>query len=312
MYGIRRPKNQNANSGEDSVSISLTSGKLAQLKVRRVHRSSQGGALDRELAALSGVLVGLILLGVVFSRHCYAAQLPVDEVLNKVSETYRNLESYQFVAEKKTELAAAGESRSPGGTAVSNFYQSMEGQVELAAVKPGKIRLMAKDGKLEVLLVSDGQTTWTYMPRQKEYSEVPGAPPEASGASRTGEDARRDILSQYWNLLVGRFRGVSQYIPIATLEKDNRVKVGRDKIDCYVVRIQTPQLTHEIWVDKSRFIVLRFKQTPLRPQEGIAFQATITVNMTEADVNTPLEDTLFKFTPPEKAIKVLSLSRPDK
>jgi outer membrane lipoprotein-sorting protein len=294
------------------VSISLRNGKLARLKVRRAHRSSQGEAQERELATLSGVLVGIILLSVVFSQRPSAAQLSVDEILNKVTETYRNLQSYQFVAEKRTELAAAGESRSPGGTAVSNFYQSTEGQIELAAVKPGKVRLRVKDGKLDVLLVSDGQTTWTYMPRQKQYSEVLGPPPEAIGAYGTGEDAGRDVLSQYWNLLVGRFRGVSQYISIATLEKDNRVKVGREKIDCYVVKIQTPQLTHEIWVDKSRFIVLRFKQTPLRPQEGIVFQTTITVNMTEADVNTTLEDTLFKFTPPEKATKVLSLSRPDK
>jgi outer membrane lipoprotein-sorting protein len=249
----------------------------------------------------------------VFSHRSHAAQLSVDEILNKVSDTYRSLQSYQFLAEKKTELGAAGESRSPGGTAVSNFHQSFEAQIELAAVEPGKVRLMVKDEKLEVLLVSDGQTTWTYLPRQKQYSEVLGAPPpEATDASRAHENAGRDILSQYRNLLVGRFRGVSQYISMARLERENRVKVGADKIDCYVVKIETPQLTHEIWVDKSRFIVLRFNQTPLRPQEGIALQTTLTVSMTRADVNTKVEDSLFKFTPPEKATKVLSLSRPDK
>jgi outer membrane lipoprotein-sorting protein len=34
--------------------------------------------------------------------------------------------------------------------------------------------------------------------------------------------------------------------------------------------------------------------------------------MTLADVNTKVEDGLFKFTPPEKATKVLSLNLPGK
>jgi len=249
---------------------------------------------------------GLILLSTLLSQCSYARQLSVDEILNKVSETYRNLKSYEFLAEKRTELVAAGESRSPNGIAVSNFHQSMEGEIELAAVEPGKARLRVKDGKLEILVVSDGQTTWAYMPTLKQYTEMPGSPSEVPGSSPSNQTA--GILGQYRNLLVGRFRSVSQYSSIAALEKDNRVKIGGDKIDCYVVKLDAPQLTHEIWVDKNRFVVLRFKQTPLRPQEGIALQTILTVNLTEANVNTKLEDSLFKFTPPDKATKVPTLN----
>jgi len=276
----------------------------------KVPRSSAAEPVDRGLPKQASLLPCLVFLWVLFSQCSYAGQLSLDEILKKVSETYQNLESYHFVAEQKTELAAAGSIESAGGTAYSNFHKSMDSEIGLAAVKPGKVRLMVKDERREVLLVSDGETTWTYMPRQKQYTEELGLPPDAAHGPQAAGNAGTPILSEYQNFLVNRFRGLAQYGPTATLEKDGRIKVGNDKIECYVVKIQTPQVRHKIWVDKQRFLVLRFEETPERPREGISYQSAISVNMKEASVNTKLQDSLFKFTPPEKATKVQSLSRP--
>jgi outer membrane lipoprotein-sorting protein len=283
-------------------------GILAKLKASVAHRRSQGGLPDRKVAAQGRLILGLILLATAFSQPSHAYQLSANQILNKVSETYQSLRSYHFVAEENAELATGGEIRSPSGTATSNFHKSTQTRVELAAAIPGKVRLMVKDDNLDILMVSDGQTTWTYLPKRKQYSEVLGTPAEPTGGFRPDDKREGRILGQYWNLLVGRFRGVSQFISIAKLENDNRIKVGGDKVDCYVVRVQAPDLTHEMWVDKNRFIILRYKQTPLRPLEGMAFQTTITVNMTEAEVNTHLEDSLFKFTAPQNATTVPSLN----
>lgn len=244
-------------------------------------------------------LCALVLLWTGFLEPSYAAELSAAEILGKVSDTYRSLRSCRFVAVKSSELAAVGESRSPGGTTVSNFHKTTETRVELAAITPAKIRLSVKDERLDAVLVSDGRTTWTYVPKKKQYTEAPGPFSEPTDALR---------LAQYWDLLVGRFRGASQLASSARREKDERVKVGRDKVECYVIKVQAPEVAYELWVDMSRFLVLRFRQIPLRPLEGIAFQTAVTVSMVEADLNTDLEDSLFSFTPPEDATKVLSLN----
>jgi len=276
---------------------------LAALKERVPHGRAQGGVLVGEVAVQAGTLLGVILLSAALPRPSYASQLSAEEILNQVSATYQNLRTCRFVAEENVEVAEAGEARSPSGTAWSNFQKSTQTQIDVAAVMPAKLRLVVKDEKLDIVLVSDGQTTWTYLPKQKQYSEVLGALSEATDTFR---------LIQYWNLLVGRFRGAAKFASTAKLEKDSRIKVGRDKVDCYVVMVQASDVMREMWVDKNRFVIVRFKQTPLRPQEGIALQTTTTVNLTEADVNTDLDDNLFKFTPPENAIKVPSLNRTGK
>jgi len=266
------------------------------------------------------VLGRLIFLSVLFSQCSYGGQLSVDEILKKVSDTYQNLQSYRFVAEQHTQFVAVGsieggiaaENAMPGSTISPDFHKEMVSQIELAEIRPRKLRLMVKDSQGEFLLVSDGQTTWTYLPKLKQYTEELRTPSEATDESRAAEKGEKPNLSEYRSLLVNRFRGLSKYGSITTLGRENQIKVGGVKIDCYVVKIQTPQLMHEFWVDKERFIVLRSKRTPLRPQEGIAMQTTITVNTTEATVNTQLADSLFKFTPPEKATKVQSLNYPSK
>ena len=271
--------------------------------VRLLH----AGFPDKGITRNVPVLLGLLLLWAVLPQPFYASQLSAQDILNKVSEAYTTLRSCQLLGEESSELTLAGEDRSSGETAFSNLHEAKETHVELSAAEPGKVRLVVKDDKLDVLLVSDGRMTWVYLPKQKKCSESPGVPSESGDASRPALKAEAQFLAQYWSLLVGRFRGASQLAPAAKLEKDSRIKVGRDKVDCYVVKVQTQDVTHEMWVDKDRFVVLRFKQTPLRPLEGMAYQTAITVNMTEANVNTALDDSLFGFTPPQDVMKVPSL-----
>ena len=261
------------------------------------------------------VAYAIFVLGLSARISC-SAQLSVGEILAKVSETYRNLSSCRLVAESQKALASNGQQQSEGGgTMVMNFHQTVTSLIDLA-VSPGKIRLVVKDqtdqpgggvADKELLVVSDGQTTWGYTPRQKQYTEETRTSSEAQGASQPTRSPEMNALRQYWSLLVGRFREVQQFSPTATLGKEKRVKIGKEKVDCYVVKFQMEGITNELWVDKGRFLVLHLAQTPPRPQEGIAFQTAVTVNLTDVELNPQLPDELFKFTPPEQAMKVNSL-----
>ena len=292
------------------MSMKFERGSFAEAQMMIVGAGHTTTSPGKKLWRPTRVLGRLIFLSVLFSQCSYGGQLSVDEILKKVSATYENLQSYRFVVEQRAQFVAVGsidsgtaaENTVPGGIVSPDFHKETVSQIELAEVRPGKIRFVVKDGKNDVLLVSDGQTTWTYLPKLKQYTEE----------LRPAGNAEMSNLSEIRNLLVNRFRGLSKYGSIATLGRENQIKVGGVKIDCYVVKIPTPQLTHELWVDKERFIVLRSKRTPLRSQEGIAMETTITVNTTEASVNSQLADSLFKFTPPEKATKVQSLNQPGK
>jgi outer membrane lipoprotein-sorting protein len=226
----------------------------------------------------------------------YAQQPALEDVLKRVSETYQKLQTYQFVAQKTTELAAVGTAESPtGGRAWSNFHKSETSEIGLAATSPGKFRLDVTDEKGGLVLVNDGQTRWTYVPKRKQYTEEPATTTEP------------DVLRSYRVLLVDRFRGISQYASNAVLEKDSQLKIGGDKVACYVLKIQTQHGSYELWVDKDRYIVWRSKHVGPAASEGISLQETTTINLSQANINNDLQANVFQFTPPDKAEKVASL-----
>ena len=228
---------------------------------------------------------------------CHADQPSIAEILKKVSDTYQNLQSYEFVAERITETAAVGSIEpAQGGRVQSNFHKSSTSEIVLAIVNPKEFRPDVKEEGGGLLLVSDGQTKWTYLPKRKQYTEE-----SAAGSTESDE------LRSYRALLVDRFRGLSQYSSSAVLEKDNQLKIGGAKIACYVIKIQTQHGVFELWVDKDRYIVWKSKHVGPAASEGISFQETVTVNLSQARVNTDIEESLFQFTPPEKAAKVTSM-----
>lgn len=247
----------------------------------------------------SGTIGSFILAFSLTVRSSSTEQLSVNQVLEKVSELYRGLESYHLVAGMSVELVAVGDIHSPEGSrTTSNFHQSTNSEVDLAVLNPGKVRLQMKEDSREVLLVSDGTTIWTYLPNKKQYTEAP----------RADAKAQPSILRQYQDLLVDHYRGLSRLGPKFVMEKNNQIKVGKEKVDCYVLKMETPDGAHEIWVDKSRFIVWRSRDSSPTAQGGITIQKTTTVNLKSANVNANVENNLFVFSPPEKAAKVQSLN----
>jgi len=93
-----------------------------------------------------------------------------------VSETYQNLQSYEIVAQKIAEAADVGAIHPQGGGRIeSNFHRSTNTEIVLAVVDPGKFRLDLKEKGGGLLLVSDGQTKWTFAPKRKQYTEEAGS-----------------------------------------------------------------------------------------------------------------------------------------
>jgi outer membrane lipoprotein-sorting protein len=248
------------------------------------------------------------LVCVLFPQLGSAAQLSVDQILRKVGATYQDAQNYRIVAEKNVTVASIGEDRSLNGARTySNYHKFTVTEIVLETSAPAKARMAVKEDRQELLFVDDGQTTWIYSPSRKEYMEQRMAAVRPSDQAGSNQGSESNPVSQYEILLVDRFRNLSMYAATAVIEKEGTIKVGTDKVRCYVLKIESKSGVHELWVDDSRFLILRSIDTTPTPQDGISMQTTVTFDVKEANLNAKLEDTLFTFVPPENTKRVEAL-----
>jgi len=200
------------------------------------------------------------------------------QILARVSDAYRGLKTYQIEAtDTYTSQSAAAQT-----------------MLLLAVDEGGKLRLERDDGQNKIVVVSNGDTTWTYLPPVHQYSVLRAA---ASIVQGEGEDNPDDPVSRTENLLVTRYRALERFADKAKLDGDQSVKVKGQKIPCYVVEAQIDKVHIKLWVDQERFLVLRQDQTD---PSGVFAKLEIKQFSTAG----PFESDLFEFTPPANARKV--------
>jgi len=242
----------------------------------------------------------LRVVGCIAATACLSAAqtLSPDAICRKVAETYKNLRTFQIAAQRTTEYATRGASAS-GET----FYS-------LAEVRPDKVRLTLKENDRELIIVSDGETTWRYLPKSRQYTKEEVATVADDEEEQPQSKDESDLLTQARNTLINRYLGLARYAPAAVLAKEDRIKVGAEKIDCYVLQIRVPSGLQELWVDKQRFLVLRHVETAKGVRNGVEVVAKVSTNFKSADIETVPENSLFAFSPPEKAAEVQTLNLP--
>jgi peroxiredoxin/outer membrane lipoprotein-sorting protein len=242
-----------------------------------------------------------IRMGATLAVLCGLVQadgLSAATICGKAAEVYKNLNLYQFTAQLTMDYNLRGASLSG------------ETHYALAMVKPGKVRLTKKDRDRELIVVSDGETTWKYVPGTKQYTKESVATLEDDEQSEQPSRGEIDPLTDAQNKLVNRYAGLIRYAPLAVLAKDDHLKVEGDKVDCYVLQIRLPQGVQELWVDKNRFLVLRHVETAKGERNGVPVAVKATLNFKQADIATVPENDLFAFTPPEKSVEVQTLNLP--
>jgi peroxiredoxin/outer membrane lipoprotein-sorting protein len=191
----------------------------------------------------------------------------------------------------------------------------------LAMMKPDKIRLTLKgvqsipweqrmnfhldNSPYELMIVSDGDTTWRYSAKTRKYTREQSA---FAGHDPDDEPAppldRLDLLTAAQNTLLSQYIKLPKDAAAARIAKIDQIKIAGAKIDCYVLQFRLPHSSNELWIDKQRFLVLRQVQKTNTVVNG---QIKMTLNFKQADISNTPENDLFTFTPPEKAIQVQTL-----
>jgi peroxiredoxin/outer membrane lipoprotein-sorting protein len=274
--------------------------------------------------ATRSILVTLLALTALAQQA--SAQVSAVQVLARVSRTYRGLRTYKLDAiEREVESV-----RGLGNLALGQANTS------LAADAGGKVRAYREDDRGTLLMVSNGENTWVYDSALRKYTQeraavdweehledsafddqewqLVGKPVDTVRFGRQGRHlsintarSSADLFRQIRYRLIGQYIGIDHYDPDARLRRSERIKVGDQRIDCFVIALDSG--THKLWVDKRRFIVVRHDQT-LRMARSGKNAVIFRVELADFTISEPLKADLFEFKPPAGAAKVSQLDLP--
>ena len=248
------------------------------------------------MRSVMAVLLGLAFL---IPIPCLAQSLTPEQILAKVSQTYRGLQSFRFVEEHKGGNADPSGSP-PYGPSGPFGDRPASYETDLALSAPGKIRLVVKSEGGEIWLVSDGRKTWEYIPNLNEYTETAAAP----------------LVEELWahpiRLIsddLARYRSLSPEAGHAKLRGEKTLSLGGQKVPCYVVAVSARAGSQTLWIDEQHFIVSRDEWTSpaatgpdiANPDRSYIVDAGVwTSRLTKADLG-PISDDVFQFVPPSGA-----------
>jgi outer membrane lipoprotein-sorting protein len=206
-----------------------------------------------------------------------AAQDPL-QLLKKVAATYAALHetSYEFEFVEQTEY--------PGP-----FHNVIERRVRLAG-SAGRSRNETVGG---VVYVSDGQFAWAYNPDRNEYTKAPDS------RGRGTADLTQIELAAHRVKSARRLR--EETLPLASgpvlcqvIEVEREAEPGG---------VQSSPRTY--WIDAGRNTVLKVTyKVPVHNSGLPPSESVTTMTFSKAAIGQPVDDALFRFTPPEHAVEV--------
>ncbi|MGD0693811.1 MAG: redoxin domain-containing protein [Terriglobia bacterium] len=242
--------------------------------------------------------------------------LTAEKVVERVSRTYSSLRSFRLVEHREGRaptdstngeplLGIQPERLSGSRMPLARYIFPPLYGTDLAESTPGRIRLETGG----VLVVSNGETMWAYLPVLNQYLQAAAVPLLQEMWARPAYYGSDDIF---------RYRSLSHEAGRAKLRGEETLSLGGQEVRCYVVDVPDPSGSRRLWVDERRFIVLQdaWVSGPgsgpdtFNPDSSyFADSGVWTSRLTKADLG-PIPDETFEFVPPAGARRVASFRAP--
>jgi len=235
------------------------------------------------------------LITLLFLAAMADAQPQAADVLVKVVHTYAHFHTIHVLA-TRTDSAM----RSGVALVAETDYELAEGQA-------GKFRAWTRSGGVEGLAVSDGSTTWKALPKAKQWmkQEVAGVADDSEeGPQPESRDRPQDLREVVARYLVARYIAIAHLAESPEIVREENYGLGHVKVPCYVIATRTQNVAHELWVDQSRFLVLRDIQT------SRADGSRIETKIKKLELDDEVNDSLFTWAPEKKWTEVEMLVLP--
>jgi peroxiredoxin/outer membrane lipoprotein-sorting protein len=222
----------------------------------------------------------------------------VGRILRKVSYVYSHLQNYHIVATRE-----------------SFFLQSHSGfsrhsEISLDGARRGRVRMKLTGDGPDVLVISDGKTTWQYAPGKNQYTQRQGPALKEEPGAQEPTSGREDPLQQMHDLLLGRFMKLTQFERNATFEGEDKIEFEGRRVPCYRIVIHLNDLTDQLWISRSSFLVLQEKMTRAPASSGSRTLVNDNILVSEIGTLAAHSPDFFTFAPPANAWRVMALELP--
>lgn len=241
----------------------------------------------------------LVILALPFFASAQS-QPEAQELLMKVSQTYRNLSNYYFECLTVTEIRTESER--------TKFESKSEEVMVSALIKPNKIRTEVRSPHFSLVMVSDGQTKWVYAPGLNQYSR--------QGSENLPPPYR--FLADQATRLISAYQQLTQDVREGKILREETLQVQGEEIPCLViegVRASSPAYLEpprvQLWIDKIRHLIVReVFHYKMKTPYGSLSVSTSTRTFNILKINEKLPDSLFAFSAPAEAREVAELTIP--
>ncbi|HYP26206.1 MAG TPA: redoxin domain-containing protein [Blastocatellia bacterium] len=259
---------------------------------------------------ISIALIGM--LTVILPPHA-SGQDDARALLDKVAEKYNGLKQYHLEGTTTMEMVAKG-----SATVV-------EMQTVMISDGPTRRRVEMRSPVMGFVTVTNGETSWLYLPSLNQYIKQPTAEMEKDGLSVLKDSFSN--LSAFGDLMkaqVNEWRDVNKRVKQARILREETIYPQGEGVDCFVVEVEqeptegplkggpvTPIKT--LWIEKDRLLIAR-QQTLFKMKDagqGDVEVKTVSV-LRSARLNEPVAESSFTFAPPSGARLVEKIAAPRK
>lgn len=233
-------------------------------------------------------------LGILMFAQAFAQESPdAAALLARQADELQRYHSYQYTQDMTMEM------KMPGMSVPGMSMPGMLTTTVIQAVNPGKTRMETKSAGIDMLMITNGDQSWTYMPMLKQYT-------------KTSEDSLKDFGTTF--VAAG-----DQMTANAKVTGSEVLEVDAQQHDCWVVESKTDKIAmaaqaagpatemqdvvYTAWIDKTLGLQMKTSLAG-KMKTGAAMpamQMRITMTLHSLKFNEDLPDSLFVFTPPADA-----------
>jgi peroxiredoxin/outer membrane lipoprotein-sorting protein len=228
-----------------------------------------------------------------------AATPDVQKTIQSIGERCRGAHEYVF----EGELVLSGRRGTEPGRVLS------QSKVRLAMAPGGKFYLRIEAaGKDAYVLVSNGQKSWAYVPKLKQYTEEEAAVLEGGDDEEGASDSERDLAETFVRMVVPALAKIDQEPQAADIHGEAAVRFDNRKETWPLLRVLSKpgsdksQSLTQVAVDPETLAIGRMVySTALRDSGKSVVQMAL--DFTHFEIG-PVEESAFEFTAP-KGVKLV-------
>ena len=236
-----------------------------------------------------------IALGLLGAAVCRSAPVDVVKTIQSLGERCRAAREYAFEAEFLIQAQKAG----------SPPRLLSRAKVEAAAGEGGKTYLrMEPEGKDAYVLISDGQKSWAFVPKLKQYTEEEAVATATEDDDESGSDSERDLAEKFARLIVPTLAQIDKTAAAADIAGEAEAKFEKKRVRLPLLRV----VSHSDESKARTFVQLAVDPDTLRVARMISSivqgdgpgRTVLQVNADFASFRTgPVPPETFRFDPPK-------------